>query len=109
MPDADSMPAAAVNSRDLAAVCAITCSVAASSPAATRRWSRVAAPTSATPNPVRIRPVFSTLEYAMTRSRPVCTAACAMPSTAVRPASTSSVPITQAGGGPSTSSVRHSP
>ena len=109
VPAADSMPAAAVNSSDLAAVCAITCRVAASSPAATRSRSPTAAPTRATPKPARISPAFSTLEYAMTRSSPFCTAACAIPSTAVSPASTSSVPVTQPGGGPSTASVRHIP
>ena len=51
-----------VNSSDFATVCATTCSVAASSPAAISPRSRVAAPTSATPNPARISPEFSTLE-----------------------------------------------
>src|SRR5579875_795277 len=37
------------------------------------------------------------------------TAACAMPSIAVRPARTSSSPASQAGAGPRTASVRHSP
>ena len=54
--------ALAVNSSDLAAVCATICKVAASSPAAASRRSWIAAPTSATPNPARISPVFSTLE-----------------------------------------------
>ncbi len=67
-PSRSSVPAAAstvapqLNSSDFARVCAITCKVAASSPAATRRWSPTAAPVSATPNPVTMSPVFSTLE-----------------------------------------------
>ena len=61
-PVAASIPADEVNSRDLATVCVTTCSVAASSPAATRRRSPTAAPVSATPNPTTMSPVFSTLE-----------------------------------------------
>ena len=61
-PVAASIPADEVNSRDLATVCVTTCSVAASSPAATRRRSPTAAPVSATPNPVTMSPVFSMLE-----------------------------------------------
>ncbi len=67
---ADAMTALAVNSSDLATVCATT-SVAASSPAATSRRSPVAEPARATPYPARISPLFSTLEYAMTREQPV--------------------------------------
>ena len=59
---AASIPADEVNSKDLATVCATTCNVAASSPAATRRRSPVAAPVSATPKPVTMSPVFSMLE-----------------------------------------------
>ena len=61
-PPTASMPAPEVNSRDLAAVCAIICKVAASRPTATSRSSRTAAPVSATPKPTMMRPLFSTLE-----------------------------------------------
>jgi hypothetical protein len=56
------MTALAVNSSDLAAVCATICSVAASSPTATSRSSRMAAPVRATPYPARMSPLFSMLE-----------------------------------------------
>ena len=62
LPAAVSIPALAVNSSDLAAVCAIICRVAASRPTAISRWSRTAAPVSATPKPTMMRPLFSTLE-----------------------------------------------
>ena len=57
-----SSPAEEQNSSDFAAVCATICSVAASRPTAISRRSPTAAPVSATPNPVMISPVFSTLE-----------------------------------------------
>ena len=56
------IPAAEQNSSVFAAVCATICSVAASSPIATSRLSAIAAPVRATPNPVMISPLFSTLE-----------------------------------------------
>ena len=62
LPAAASRPAAELNSSDFAAVCVTICSVAASRPMAISRWSPTAAPVSATPNPVMISPVFSTLE-----------------------------------------------
>ena len=62
LPAAASSPAAEVNSSDLAAVCATICSVAASRPTAISRWSPMAAPVSATPKPVMMSPLFSTLE-----------------------------------------------
>ncbi len=61
-PAATSRPAAELNSSDLATVCVTICSVAASRPTATICWLPTAAPVSATPNPVMISPVFSTLE-----------------------------------------------
>ena len=61
-PSAAWICALAVNSSDLAIVCATICSVAASSPTASSPRLCRAAPTRATPNPARISPEFSTLE-----------------------------------------------
>ena len=66
-------------------------------PGRDQRTSRVAAPVRATPYPARMSPLFSTLEYAITRCSRGCTAACAIPSSAVSPASTSSSPTSQRG------------
>jgi hypothetical protein len=62
LPATASRPAAELNSSDLATVCITICRVAASRPMATSRWLPTAAPVSATPNPVMISPLFSTLE-----------------------------------------------
>ncbi len=45
----------------------------------------------------------------MTRGRLVCTAACAMPITAVSAARMSRIPVSQPGGLPSSANVRHRP
>ena len=98
-----------MNSSDFATVCAIICRVAASSPVAISTRLPTAVPVSATPKPVTMSPVFSMLEYAMTRDSRFCTAACAMPSSAVTAPSTSTAPTSQPGARPSRASVRHMP
>ena len=54
-------------------------------------------------------PVFSMLEYAITRDSRFCTAAWAIPSSALDAPSTSSPPVSQPGGRPVSANVRHMP